>query len=123
MSSGHVVLTRPSDDHVVVRVKGVVVAESRRPVVLDETGLPTRHYLPKDDVRMDLLRPTTFSTTCPFKGQASYWSLDVDGETFDGIAWAYEEPIVGVEDITGHLSFYPDRADVVVTPAGEAGAA
>lgn len=117
MSAGHTVVTRPSTDHVEVALKGVVLATTDRPVVLEETGLPTRYYVPKDDIRMDLLRPTTFQTHCPFKGDASYWSVEVEGETFDGIAWEYREPKVGVEDITGHLCFYADRADVTVKAA------
>lgn len=123
MSSGHTVTTRRTDDHVHVAVKGVVLADTERPVLLDETGLPTRHYLPREDVRMDLLRPTTFTSHCPFKGDASYWSLDLDGETFDGIVWSYETPLPGAAEIAGHLCFYPDRVDLTVTPAAEAGAA
>src|SRR5207244_5851325 len=71
MNPGHTITITPSDVHVVVKVDGAVVAESDRPVLLDETGLPTRYYLPREDVRMDLFRPTTFPTECPFKGQAS----------------------------------------------------
>jgi uncharacterized protein (DUF427 family) len=81
---------------------------------LDETGLPPRYYLPRDDVRMDLLRPTTFHTTCPFNGEASYWSVDVDGETHDGIVWSYETPKAQADPIQAMLSFYPDRAEVTV---------
>lgn len=123
MSPGHTVTTRRTDDRVQVTLRGVVLADTGRPVLLDETGLPTRHYLPREDVRMDLLRPTTFTTQCPFKGTASYWSFDLDGETFDGVAWSYEAPIPGAAEIAGHLCFYADRVDVTVTPAAEAGAA
>jgi uncharacterized protein (DUF427 family) len=61
-----------------------------------------------------LLRPTTFHTTCPFKGVASYWSATVDGGTHEGIVWAYETPIEAAADIAGYLSFYPDRTEVTV---------
>ena len=57
---------------------------------------------------------TTFQTTCPFKGAASYWSAVVDGESHDGIVWAYEEPIESAAAIAGYLSFYPHRVEVVV---------
>lgn len=114
MTSGHTVTIAPAGAHVEVRLGGSVLAESDRALRLDETGLPARYYLPKDDVRMDLLEATTFQTTCPFKGEASYWSASVGGERHDGIAWAYETPIEGAADIAGHLSFYPDRAEVVV---------
>ncbi len=66
---------------------------------------------------MDLLRPTTFHTDCPFKGEASYWSLDINGKIHDGIVWSYEEPISGAADIKGLLCFYPDRVEMTVTPS------
>ena len=121
MTSGHTITITPSDLHVEVRVDGQKVAESDHPVLLDETGLPTRYYLPTDDVRTDLLKPTEFHTTCPFKGEASYWSVEVDGVSHDGIVWAYETPIPAATDIAGYLSFYPDRVEITVD--GEALAA
>jgi uncharacterized protein (DUF427 family) len=114
MSAGHTVTITPTDAHVEVRVGDELLAATDRALRLDETGLPPRYYLPKDDVRMDRLRPTTFHTTCPFKGEASYWSVTVDGTTHDGIVWAYEAPIEAATAIAGHLSFYPDRAAVTV---------
>jgi uncharacterized protein (DUF427 family) len=63
---------------------------------------------------MDLLRPTSFTTHCPFKGQASYWTLELNGKVHDGIVWSYETPIAGVEDVAGMLSFYPERVDLTV---------
>ncbi len=114
MSAGHTVTITPTDLLVEVRLGTEVLAKSSRALRLEETGLPPRFYLPKDDVRMDLLRPTTFETTCPFKGGASYWSATVDGDTHDGIVWAYETPIEAAADIAGYLSFYPHRAEVSV---------
>ena len=116
MTSGHTISIRPTDDHVEVAVDGTVLASTHRALLLDETGLPTRYYLPREDVRMDLLRATTFHTTCPFKGEASYWSVDLVGTTHDGIVWSYEDPIAAAEAIAGHLSFYPDRATLTITP-------
>jgi uncharacterized protein (DUF427 family) len=114
MSAGHTVTISPSDAHVEVRLDGELLAQSDRALRLDETGLPARYYLPKDDVRMDLLRPTSFQTTCPFKGEASYWSADISGQTHDGIVWAYESPIPAAAQIAGLLSFYPTRAEISV---------
>jgi uncharacterized protein (DUF427 family) len=114
MTSGHTVTTRPADSHVEVRIDGTLVAETDRAVLLDETGLPTRYYLPADDVRTDLFRETTFHTTCPFKGEASYWTAEIDGASHDGIVWSYLTPIEGQEAIAGLWSFYPDRAQVTV---------
>ena len=93
MNAGHTVTITPADLHVEVRVDGEKVAETDRPVLLEETGMPTRYYLPREDVRMDLLRPTNFKTECPFKGQASYWTLELGDAVHDGIVWSYEDPI------------------------------
>ena len=111
---GHTITIKPCNAHVEVRLNGELLAETDRPLRLEETGLPDRYYVPRDDVRMELLRPTTFHTTCPFKGEASYWSVDIDGQTHDGVVWAYEQPIPSAADIAGYLSFYPDRVDVHV---------
>ncbi len=118
MASGHTITTRQAGVHVEVSLNGEKLAESDRPVLLDETGLPTRYYLPRDDVRTDLLRPTSTHTTCPFKGQASYWSAEVGGEVHDDLVWSYESPIPQAEQITGLMCFYPDR--VKLTVDGEA---
>lgn len=114
MSAGHTVTTETGDVHVEVVVDGQVVAATDRPVLLEETGLPTRYYIPRDDVRMDAFRGIDLTTQCPFKGTASYWTLDLDGTAHDGIAWSYEEPIEAAGAIAGMLSFFPDRAEVRV---------
>ena len=114
MSAGHTITITPSDAHVEVRLDGELLAKTDHALRLDETGLPSRYYLPQDDVRMDLLRPTTFHTTCPFKGEASYWSAAVGGQTHDGIVWVYETPISAAAKIAGFLSFYPNRTEITV---------
>jgi uncharacterized protein (DUF427 family) len=114
MSVGHTVTITPSNAHVEVRLDGELLAATHRALRLDETGLPPRYYLPRDDVRMDLLRPTSFHTTCPFKGEASYWSANIGGQTHDGIVWAYEAPISAAAEIAGFLSFYPNRTEITV---------
>ena len=114
MSSGHTVTISPSDAHVEVRLGGELLAKTDRALRLEETGLPARYYLPQDDVRMELLRPTTFHTTCPFKGEASYWSADVGGQAHDGIVWAYESPIPAAAEIAGLMSFYPNHTEITV---------
>ncbi len=114
MARGHRIRITPAELHVEVAVSGQTVATSDRPVLLDETGLPTRYYLPPEDVRTDLLRRTDRTTTCPFKGEASYWSMEIGGEVHDDILWSYENPIPGAEGITGLMCFYSERADIVV---------
>jgi uncharacterized protein (DUF427 family) len=114
MTPGHTISIVPTVARVEVRIGGRLLASTDRAMKLDETGLPARYYLPPDDVQMDLLRPTTFHTTCPFKGEASYWSLDIDGELHDGIVWSYERPTAQAAEVRGMLSFYTDRTEVTV---------
>jgi uncharacterized protein (DUF427 family) len=117
MSNGHRITINPTDQHVVVRIDGVTVAESDRAVVLEETGLPPRYYVPRDDVRLELLDPTSRATTCPLKGQASYWSAVIGDQVHDNIVWTYEEPIPEAEGIRGLLSFYNERVELTVGDA------
>jgi uncharacterized protein (DUF427 family) len=114
MTQGHAITITPADVHVEVAVNGVTVAESDRPVLLDETGLPTRYYLPREDVRADVLRPSNQESVCPFKGQASYWSVDAGGEVHDGLVWSYEAPIPGAEGIKDLFCFYNERVELTV---------
>jgi uncharacterized protein (DUF427 family) len=97
-----------------VFVEGELVAESRRPVAVFETGLPTRWYLPPEDVRTDLLEPTDSSTGCPYKGTARYWAVRTPKRTFKDLAWAYDEPLDEIPAIKGLISFYNERVDLVV---------
>jgi len=103
-----------SSRHVRVEVDGQVVAESNRPVVLYETGLPTRYYIPKLDVRMDLLEATDTVTHCPYKGAASYWSLTVGDKTYKDFVWAYPRPIPEIPKIENLLCFYNEKVDLFV---------
>jgi len=125
MASGHTITITPAELHVEVTLAGQKLAESDRPVLLDETGLPTRYYLPREDVRTDLLRPTDTATHCPYKGDASYWSAQVSGQTYDDVVWSYENPIPGAEAITGLMCFYPERVELTVSgkqPSSQAAA-
>ncbi|ARF59883.1 DUF427 domain-containing protein [Streptomyces gilvosporeus] len=100
---GHHIEITQGTDHVRVVVDGQLLAESHRPLLLAETGYPTRYYLPPEDVRTDLLTPSATHTVCPFKGTASYWSLPGGPED---VAWAYPEPRAEVARIKDHLCFY-----------------
>ena len=104
----------PSSRHVVVSVDGVVVADSHRPTFLYETHLPRRTYLPKLDVRMDLLVPTDSSSACPYKGTASYWSVNVNDAVHDDLAWSYATPLPESEGVAGLVCFYDEFVDVTV---------
>jgi uncharacterized protein (DUF427 family) len=100
-----------------VAVDGVTVAESTNARVLREGSLPPRYYLPREHVRTELLVPTDSSTTCPFKGAASYWTLELDGHRHEDLVWSYETPIPEMVEIAGRLSFYNDRVEIVVADA------
>jgi uncharacterized protein (DUF427 family) len=104
----------PSSRHVRVVVDGITVAESARPTLLFETGLPPRYYLPKTDVRMDLLVRTASSSHCPYKGDANYWSLMLKDDVVDDVAWSYRTPLPESQKIAGLVCFYPDKVDLYV---------
>jgi uncharacterized protein (DUF427 family) len=105
---------RRSSRHVIVRHDGHVLADTTRATFLFETPLPTRYYLPRDDVRMDLLTPTDSTTTCAYKGHASYWSATVGGETLPDIAWSYEDPLLDALPVKDHIAFFDERLDVTL---------
>ncbi|WP_224769031.1 DUF427 domain-containing protein [Nocardioides ochotonae] len=103
-----------SSRHVVVELDGVRLAESRRPVLLLETGLPTRYYLPREDVALELLEASDTRSTCPYKGTTDdYWSLPGHPEA-DDIAWSYADPLPAVAKIAGRVAFYDERVDLTV---------
>jgi uncharacterized protein (DUF427 family) len=101
---------RRSDSRVRIEVDGVVVAESAAARLLFETGITTRYYLPREDVRMELLTPSDTRTTCAYKGHATYWSVGGHRD----LAWTYDEPLSDVRDVAGYIAFLTERADVVV---------
>jgi len=103
-----------SSRHVRIEVDGVTIAESNKPTLLFETSLPTRYYLPVADVRTDLLRPTDTETRCPYKGTASWWTLEVDGKAHEDVVWMYRLPTSESHRIGGMLAFYDERVDVYV---------
>jgi uncharacterized protein (DUF427 family) len=103
-----------SSRHVVVDVDGVTVAESRRPVLLFETGLPRRTYLPKLDVRMDLLVPSEKTSMCPYKGTARYWSVETPAGRRPDLAWSYPSPFRESAPIAGLVAFYDEHVDLTV---------
>ncbi len=104
----------PSSRRVEVQVDGVTVADSTNARLLFETGLPVRYYLPKTDVRLDLLTPTETVTHCPYKGAASYWSVRAGDRVHDDFAWSYPTPLPESERIAGLVCFYNEKVDVYV---------
>ncbi|MCG5212653.1 DUF427 domain-containing protein [Streptosporangium sp. KLBMP 9127] len=98
----------PSSRHVRVEVDGVTVADSRNARILFETGLPPRYYLPKTDVRLDLLEPTDTVTHCPYKGTAAYWTVNGQKD----LAWSYPTPLLESHRVAGLICFYNEKLDI-----------
>jgi uncharacterized protein (DUF427 family) len=109
----------PTSRHVRVELNGIVLADSPRARVLFETGLCPRWYLPKVDVRMDLLVATDKASHCPYKGQAEYWSVRsgdefAEDELEENVAWSYRTPLPESERIAGYVAFFDERVDLFV---------
>lgn len=107
--------TLQSSSHVQVLLDGQIIADSKQPVLLFETHLPTRYYIPPEDVRLDLLSVSATSSRCPYKGIASYWSAALPtGIGHADIAWSYEAPLPEIPKIKGLIAFYPNAVDVLL---------
>lgn len=106
--------TLASSRHVRVVIEGQTIAESKRPYLLFETGLPTRYYIHSEDVNLERLTPTDSHTQCPYKGEASYWTVTVNGRDYKDIVWSYPEPIPEIPKIKNLLCFYNEKVDIYV---------
>jgi uncharacterized protein (DUF427 family) len=114
LSRAHRIETSRPVSHVRVLLRGHVLAESDRPLLLQEGRLRPRWYLPREDVRVELL-PSETHTTCPFKGEASYYSVRLpDGAVEEDLVWYYPEPIADVREIADHVCFYGERVQTEV---------
>src|SRR5919206_162953 len=103
-----------SSRHVRVEVDGQALADTHRPLLLLETGLPPRWYVPRADVRLDLMTPTDTTTACPYKGFASYFSAQVGDAQHDDIAWSYVTPVPECPKIEQAVCFFNERVDLFV---------
>jgi uncharacterized protein (DUF427 family) len=93
---------------------GELLAESQRPLALFESGLPTRWYFPSEDVREELLEPSTTRTRCPYKGKAELFSLHIGDELHRDRAWRYPDPIPENPLIAGMYAFFNEHVDIIV---------
>lgn len=103
---------RRSSSRVQVDLDGVPLADTTSAYLLFETRITPRFYIPRADVRMELLTPSSTKSTCAYKGHASYWSVAVAGQDHPDLAWTYEQPLSGVTEIAGHVAFFDERVDV-----------
>jgi uncharacterized protein (DUF427 family) len=107
----------PETGRVQVSFGGVRVADSSHALRLEEEGHAPVHYIPEQDVRRDLLRPTQHHTRCPYKGEASYWTIEVPEaggvRRAENAVWSYQEPYDEMQQIRGYYAFYGSRVDAI----------
>lgn len=109
----HPIAITPNPKRVVVTWNGRVVADSRKALTLKEASYPAVSYIPRGDVDMPLLTHSTHKSFCPYKGEASYYSIASDGERSENAIWSYEDPSDAVSEIKGYVAFYPDRVNSI----------
>lgn len=95
-----------------IRAGGAILGESKEVLELAEGNLPEVLYFPRTDIAMALLEKTATSTTCPKKGDASYFAIHTKSAVIDDAAWSYETPLAAVAEIAGHLAFFPDKVTI-----------
>ncbi|AFT69591.1 hypothetical protein B5T_01308 [Alloalcanivorax dieselolei B5] len=111
----HPIDIHPTPGRVVVIADGAIVADSRATLTVSEAGLPDVYYIPRADTDLSLLTPTPLKTYCPYKGEASYFSLP--GEQGENAVWSYPKPFPAVAQIKEYLAFYPERVeDIRILP-------
>ncbi|MEU9688248.1 DUF427 domain-containing protein [Amycolatopsis japonica] len=112
-SADHPITVAPNEARVVVTIGGKVVADSANALTLREANYPPAQYIPRADVDFDLLERTDHSTYCPFKGDASYYSIRTGDGLAENAVWTYEAPHDAVAEIKDHVAFYPTKVDAI----------
>jgi uncharacterized protein (DUF427 family) len=108
----HPITITPSNDHVVVRFGGEIVADTRHALALQEASYPAVLYIPRGDIQSQHFQRTDRSTHCPYKGDASYFTLVAGSERAENAVWTYETPFPAMEQIKEHVAFYPDKVTI-----------
>ena len=116
-SADHPITVTPTAEHVRVEIGGKLLAETDRSLTLQESNYPAVQYVPLDDVDQSLLSPSATESYCPFKGDATYYDVTVDGATTADVIWTYVAPYEAVDAIAGHVAFYPDKTTTTVGSA------
>src|ERR1700733_6187758 len=111
----HPISIEPNRSRVVVKVGGKVIADTSDALILREASYPPVQYIPRRDVDMAALTPTEHATYCPYKGDASYYSIAAGGERSRNAVWTYETPFEAMAQIRDYVAFYPDRVDEIKT--------
>jgi len=109
----HPIAITPNPKRVRVSFAGQTIADTARALTLKEAGYRPVQYIPRADVAMDLLKPTAHTSYCPYKGDASYFTIAAGGNTAENAVWSYERPFPAMADIAGYVAFYPNRVDKI----------
>ena len=113
MADDHPITVSRNSKRVRVRFAGHIVADTTRALTLKEASYPPVEYIPRADVNMGLLERTAHTSHCPYKGDASYYSINADGRVAENAIWTYEHPFARVAEIAGYVAFYPNRVDTI----------
>jgi uncharacterized protein (DUF427 family) len=109
----HPITITPSTKRVRVSFGGQVIVDTTKALTLQEASYPAVLYIPRADAKMDLLKKTNHATHCPYKGDASYFSIQAGGKAAENAVWSYEQPFPAMAEIKDHLAFYPNRVDMI----------
>ena len=109
----HPITITPNPKRVRVMLGGMIVAETTHALTLKEASYPAVQYVPRADIEADLFEPTERRSHCPYKGDATYYTVTAGGMVKRDAAWSYEEPFPAMAEISGHVAFYPDRVDAI----------
>jgi uncharacterized protein (DUF427 family) len=109
----HPITIARNEKRVRVSFGGKVIADSTHALTLQEASYPPVNYIPRADVDMAALTPTAHASHCPYKGDASYFTISVDGKTADNAVWSYAQPYPAMAAIKDHVAFYPSRVDTI----------
>jgi uncharacterized protein (DUF427 family) len=109
----HPITISPHPQRVRVMFNGRAVADSSSALVLQEAHYKPVVYIPREDAQMEIFQRTAHTTHCPYKGNASYYSLRTGHRVAENAVWSYEQPFPAMAQIAGHLAFYPDRVDAI----------
>lgn len=108
----HPITVRPNPKRVRVSVGGDVIAETSKALTLKEANYPAVQYIPREDADSAKLKRTSHASYCPYKGDASYFTVEANGKALENAIWTYETPYDSVKEIAGHLAFYPDKVTI-----------
>ena len=111
--AAHPITVTPNTNRVTVTFGGKTIADTKRALTLKEASYPAVLYIPREDADMTALHQTAQTTYCPYKGDASYYTIRAGGSSSINAVWSYEEPHAAMAAIKGYLAFYPDRVDSI----------